>query len=701
MPAFASIEIVPGSLSRDSTPLGVYRYNTNGDPKYEYLQNVKVLSIQYREGADPGAARFRYVFDSKNPATDPISFQEVLATESELPGVVKNDDRLVVFTPTPNGSSRALFDGFAQVPELDLSPTGESVTFQAFGVAIREWDTPIGGALMRNADSPTIVSDATTDLEVHFNPAGNPNATPRGADASDHNNNTYPTFLDPLVVRNPDVRRKWTLSMAARYLCYHHNPKQDYVVNPDGALLDVLLDSRAPSSGAMFQPDDPSTFTSQSILVPDYPATGKVWPAVLNDLLEPNGFGMAFRLDTDGNGDPFTTLEVFRRQDGVPGTYKDLYLQAYGSSLDPCQTNMGEAHLARDISAVANSYTVESGLVRYEASFVLAPGYPISPSDADPTALGLFDRNDPNFRDKVDKYRLYVFDETGEGHWDYGTGSIRTTAPPLDAILGGLGDNRAGFVRRRRVPIAELFTVDQNQIPLKAQLSISTNYAGPLPGLWDGTGTWQTITGGFELLADRLGVWINTSNPNGWHIGASRAIGAPYPAGVVRGVEDQALSGATRFALRLTCVIEGDRTVSATAARRPSSPTLYTITRRVDARDRYTKNSKASKSEFNTTSADVLSRDDSPDALADANARRLANEAGVVSGSVTIPRFTAAYRVGDKIRSIRGRELSLRTNSGTPTTEAAVFPAIVGMTWEFDGKQNTVLHLSDQRGGGR
>ena len=37
---------------------------------------------------------------------------------------------------------------------------------------------------------------------------------------------------------------------------------------------------------------------------------------------------------------------------------------------------------------------------------------------------------------------------------------------------------------------------------------------------------------------------------------------------------------------------------------------------------------------------------------------------------MTIPRFTAAYRIGDKIRSIQGRDLSLRTNAGAPTAEA-------------------------------
>ena len=704
MPAFASVEIAPPPLGRSPAPVIVCRYQPTGSPKYEALDNIRILSIHMSDGADPGVARFRYVFDPSNPPTDPVFFQDVMSTDSDLPGVVQNDDRLVVFTTAPDGSPLALFDGFAQVPELELSPSEEGVSFLAYGVAVREWDTPIGGASMRHADSPTTVADIATDVETHFNPEGDPNATPQGADAADSFGNTYPTFLDPLVVRAPDARRPWSLSMAARYLCFRQNACQTYVKNPDGSALDALLDSRSPNSGVLFQPDTPSTYTSTSINVPDFPATGKVWPEAMNDLLEPNGFGMAFRLATDANGDPSTSLDVFRRQDGVAGATKNLLLQAYGSALDPSQTNLADARLARDISGVANAYKVESGLVRFEASFILAPGFPIATADAaSGTALRAYERNDPNFLTNVDKYRLYVFDETGEGHWDFVAGATTTAAPSLSALLvdPAVPGKPPPYVKRRRVPLGELFTVDQNQKPLRAQLSISSNYAGTKPGLWDGTGTWQVVEGGYELLKDRLGIWITAPNPNGWNIGASKVSGAPYPAGVVKGVEDQANAGATRFHLRLTCVIEGDQTVSATAGRRASSPTLFTVTRRVDARDRYAKHIKAALGEFNASSSPVIVRDDGPAALSDADARRLAGEAGEVAGSVTIPRFTAAYQVGDKIQAIRGRDLSLQTNAGTPSTESPVFPAVVGISWTFDGKQATTLHLSDQRGSAR
>ena len=172
----------------------------------------------------------------------------------------------------------------------------------------------------------------------------------------------------------------------------------------------------------------------------------------------------------------------------------------------------------------------------------------------------------------------------------------------------------------------------------------------------------------------------------------------PYPAGVVKGVEDQANTGAPNFALRLTCVIEGDSVIQGKADQRPTSSTSFPITRLVDAGDRYFKQTIAAKSEFNTGSSPIIVRDDTDDATSEADARWLAREAGEVAGSAIIPRFTTAYRIGDKIRSIQGRNLSLQTNAGAPLEEGQVFPSVVGITWDFDSKQTTTVQLSDHRG---
>ena len=221
-------------------------------------------------------------------------------------------------------------------------------------------------------------------------------------------------------------------------------------------------------------------------------------------------------------------------------------------------------------------------------------------------------------------------------------------------------------MKRRRVPIGELFSLDPNRKPLQGPALDLDRLRGPQPGLWDGTGTWQPIGGGFELLKDRLGIWINVPNPNGWNIRRPEVGGAPYPAGVVKGVEDQANAG--REALHAApdlrhrgrprprgdgrpAAVEPDVLRDHAAGRRPR-PLRQARRRR--------------RQRVQPDSEPVVVRDDSHDALAEADARRLAGEAGEVAGVVTIPRFTQAYRIGDRIRSIQGRDLSLRTNAGRP-----------------------------------
>src|SRR5207237_12915 len=104
-----------------------------------------------------------------------------------------------------------------------------------------------------------------------------------------------------------------------------------------------------------------------------------------------------------------------------------------------------------DTAGVANLYTIESEPVRYESSFVLAPGFPISPSDAtDASSIRAFDRSAPSFsKANRDKYRLYVFDETGEGHWDFGALSVVHNATPLSKLFLDEEGNVVPFVKRR------------------------------------------------------------------------------------------------------------------------------------------------------------------------------------------------------------------------------------------------------------
>ena len=114
-----------------------------------------------------------------------------------------------------------LFDGFAQVPQADVSAGSQAVTFVAQGVAIRLWDTPITGRVQRDASHGGLTTldgsaDVRFELPCRFNPADTGvgteggyigNATTDPTEDRRHGD-TYPVFLDPLVNERGRLRRQ-------------------------------------------------------------------------------------------------------------------------------------------------------------------------------------------------------------------------------------------------------------------------------------------------------------------------------------------------------------------------------------------------------------------------------------------------------------------------------------------------------------
>ncbi len=658
-------------------PVSVYRFD--GVSSLTLLPNVECLSITQSEGTDPGSAVFRYnlAFGIGNA---PDSIETALATGIGGGYVVSVDDRLVVQAVRPDGTPVCLFDGLAVDFGMGLDPSNEDVQLGAIGIGSTAFDTVIGEAIFRDAAVPMGLLDTQTDLLAQFNPGGLPNCSPDGFMAGSVANGLdfrYPTFLDPQVIHTPDSRTYWTLAKACRYILFNPtgNPSQQYVNNPDGAYLDGLLVTQ-------FYGNPPTN----AIRCPDTPISGKDWPGTINRLVGECGFGTNFSLTTSA-GLPTTTFNVF---DNQAGAVKSLYLAPRGTDFDPTLFNFNMSNLHRDVSEVVNQQTLVGGPNLWEASFILAPGFPMVAADSSDATLPTFEEGDPSFiTTNGNKYRLYIFDETGDGTYAPGSNALAQTVPSLDGLFG-----KGQYTSRRRPGIGTLISVDlATNRTREARLSISTNYAGTSPGLWDGTGTWQTVDGGWRLAPDRLGIIITARNPNSWNIGESSVAGVPFPGGVVNGVEAQAVTGATNFTLRLTCVVEADQALVAVATPSGNSPVSRTISRTTDASDRYHNEYVDYPSEFNATGGNDLNpRNDQPAALAEMQALRAQTESGVLSGQVVIPRLTAYYQIGDRIDSIQGRNLGLRTDAGTGNP---VYPVVVGVSYQLDGNQTTTLDLSD------
>ena len=712
--ASITFQPTPEPLAQPAVPVAVFRYN---DAQAEFLPFCRVTQIEETEGAGPGAARFRYVFrtDELAPPDAFASWDQVWPIASTGPGVVMADDRILVQEFGPDGTPVCVFHGFAQIPQLDVSPETQQVTFQALSAAVRCWDGIFDGAYVRDGVNLSTVNDVFCGgLTARFNPEGKPNATPSGANGG-KGDWTFPTFVDAKLQLTPDTRQLWSVSMAARYILGIGNPQIDYdtgpplseiwIENPDFTELDNLLDSRTPKPGEIgFDPSDPTTYNSAPIVCQDLDITGKTWPEALNLLLEPHGFAIAFRTEDDGNGGPLQWLDIYRKDDGTDATVVDLYYQAAGVP-DTTQTNVNEIRLARDVSDLTNQIEILTLSKRYEIAVVLGPGFMITGTDANILNLHQFIEGDPSFPGHETLYRLFLADECGEGHWDWGTNAWATTPLGLDSVLGPPQDKVPQWVHRRRPPIRDLFTkIPSTALTYDAQLQISTDYTGPAPAIYDPAkgGTWRKVSGGFDLLEDRLGIKITIKDPSNWNIGPLTTTGQPFPDGKVNVVKSMAAPDTAfnkRFFLRLVCVIEGDTGLDAWAYMRLSSSTKYPITRADEARDRFKAEIIDVSSPYNTTGKDITNRDDTANAVAFAEARRLAHEVGPVAGMVTVPRLTGAYWVGDRVRSIVGRnpDVSLAGNLGTSNGESPVYPAVVKLTRVYDPHQAVQLQLSDRR----
>ena len=694
------------SLAGRAVPLGVFRFDPSpgADQPYTLVPNVLCDSIQYREGAEPPLARFRYVLDdSSGTSAYPSQFEQLWPLAAMGPYVVQNDDRIVVLAIAPNGSGRVLFDGFAQVPQVDLSPTTQHVSFLAVGAAIRCWDSPIGGRYQRHGDDPQAGAVVSVDLPTRFNPDGQPNCTPAGYDVNQADpTHSYPVFLDPRLDRQPDPRTFWTLGKFVRYILAVYNDGK-YVQNPDFSQLDALLQVRAPLADSGFV--DPTTagdYTAEDVVIRDFDATNMPWPDALSLQLGYAGFGMRFVTGEDEAGNPALTLEIYRKDAAGQASPLDLELPTRGADLDPARCNIAALSLARDTRSIVNAITVETAQRRVEVSVVLAPGF--TPAAGDETAanrIGFLRANLSTASGDVRrKYRCYVGDEAGDGHWDASSGNWLTGSLDLSAIFPPTETGAASYVRRLRPGLNTLISRDSKGRPLKAQLALSRDYQGKVPGLWDGSGTWQPIAGGWELLDDRLGILVTVEDPECWPIGDYTGANPQEPSLTLRGITSQAnpSSPNTRFMLRLTTVIEDDLMLPAVIPSRKASPTAFTVRRRVDARDHFRLETIAPGSLYNPGTDPIIARDDTPRALAHANQLRAAHELPPLAGRVTIPSLITAFRVGDRVGRINGRDISLQTNLGTGSGESPVYPVIVSLTWDFTGqRQATVLELSDRR----
>ena len=404
---------VPSDIATAALQIVVCLYDpTDDNNPYTMLPNVRCLRIDYREGPEPPVAQFQYYMDDRLFATLgwPSQFQQLWPIDAQGDYVVLTDDRLVVMAPPPATSSSSsggdeadpqpiiLFDGFAQVPQVDLAAQEQGVTFVALGVAIRLWDSPIRGRTQRKGSTPSMTdgsADVVTGLPCRWNPADNSiasrggyigNCVASGKFTEGVKDNDYPVFLDPLISeRGDDDTSYWYVSDALSYLIGTEPSPRDgsdspYVVYPDISTLQSILSCYTAPDGELLNPGDA---TKTDIQIRDYDATNKAVPDVMAELLRYCGFVLYFFQDQYPDGSPLSRLSVARRDMLATKAPKLLYLDALGAtSLNLSANNTTALHLARDCNALVNQWSVETAPKQIEITVYLAPGFQPSAGDA-------------------------------------------------------------------------------------------------------------------------------------------------------------------------------------------------------------------------------------------------------------------------------------------------------------------------------
>lgn len=725
-------------------PALVYKFDPDaldGSGGLEFLPNIECIGIQMREGPDPGQARFRYRTDVIAAAYGfPIHFEKILSDSQgdggkANPYVVKTGQRIAVGVPAEWGIAW-LFDGFTDLPQLNLSEQGQPVTFTAAGAAIRCFDDILLGCLWRSSATPdSNADDAWVAGEpIRFNPEGEPNRAPIEDEAMgvDEDGNRLPTFIDRNYIQpieeNPFKAEHWTLGDAARYVIALGNPrggkqgyeKTDPILNPDLDLIQEFLSAHIPKPGIPYDPADFSSYDKKPIIVKDVDVTGLTWPEALDRLIRPHGFRFTFRCDPFF-GRPRSYLAFYRVDGGGMTGSRNLGLQPYGQKLNPARTNLQSAQFNRDLRRVVNSYHIFSQPERVETSLVLAPLFKIEVSDSDAANKKKAIKTNSSQLEGpwVRKYRWFGLDEDGEGHWVFSFG-----APPDEKIEGD------EFEIGKPTSLAKAFGVDSHAIrkrpiapyptdntfqgrvrkpTLHVVMGLSKDKVGPAgPGIWEGPlpEKKRIIAGGWRLLKDRLGIEVTIDNPNSWDTGqVSGANQAPQKLSLI-----DLLRPGTKLAkvpwLVLTCLVDRDIFEDRIIGRRNASPQPFPIKRMIDGRSRYRRdkiNAKQSFVELDSPAArkdDYYLRDDLPDARVFGESQRARTEFAPIAGAFVIPHLTIAYEVGSRISEIKGRNLDLRVNAGVDTGEAPLYPYVVGISYDFEGGQKTTLHLSDRRAEG-
>lgn len=362
--------------------------------------------------------------------------------------------------------------------------------------------------------------------------------------------------------------------------------------------------------------------------------------------------------------------------------------------------------LAWDDSAFINAPIVVGDVRRWEATVELVPGWlpevdldnvaPLDREDKKLLALTpdqvaflgpdaelvawyrMYHRKGSEFADSMNVARLWVLNE--DGAFDgarYNRNAPFDDYQPFDfaSVLSAVSP---GEWTHRPRPLSKTITTAADGGTFGVHVEVS----------FDGGSSWYPPVGSVTVLKDRAGIWFALANPTSMIIPG----GDWYDTNLWYALIDQL------FRVRVTAVFEDDARLTARPPRDAAhTPTLWRNSELLyQPRDfRFASRSDTVDvlASVNPGGADI-EVDDSAAALAKAERVAAAGRGGEIRAALTIPWLDEVFTIGDRVRGLSGRSLSL---NGVLRTDDGRDPdwSVIGKTYDLGGgKFETTLALA-------
>jgi len=432
------------------------------------------------------------------------------------------------------------------------------------------------------------------------------------------------------------TRAEWTLAAAVRALCWLLNPDEDFILNPDTAIIDVLLVG-------------PSV---RSVTIP----LGTRLPQALDLLMIPLGFNWYLDYSTTDDllfGRP--TIVIF--QIGV-GTEKELKFQLPGAVLDPADSNLNQFSTDNNIGDSFNVVTVLGEREEAECTFPLFAGWS---SAHDAISAADLDKDGAQYDTHETVWRLFIANEAGD--IDPAIARLGQTPTPPD-----LTDVCQLWVPHRR-------TLQEPLTYIAGTASAATSLQQRRPHVVeysiDSGATWQASAEGWtiKLCPDQIGILFD-----------------------MKGIPEELYDAGSAGRLRITGSVFADSRLKHTATRNAWAVNGRTIENVIVKPDKFQyrfRNIAGTYQSVLTGMADT--KDDSTEIQEFAEAIRDQNQYAEIDCEFRLPGWHLEYEIGDLITKIAGREISL--DAAPATAPVNRYVQIIERRFEMtpSGGPSTVL----------